>query len=128
MELPEWETDATAKKGDALTDLADRLGRAITQVELDDVDLACIVGTSPETVARWRSRQTTTQGNVRMRLLDLIAVLEKLVGVLRSQPAHDWLFAPNDSLDHHKPVDLLRTGEFRRVLSTIDAMSEGVFI
>jgi hypothetical protein len=127
-ELPEWVTDATAKKGDALADLADRLGRAITQVELDDVDLACIVGTSPETVTGWLSRQTTPQGNDRARLLDLVAVLEKLAGVLRSQPAHDWLFAPNDSLDHHKPVDLLRTGEFRRVLSTIDAMSEGVFV
>jgi hypothetical protein len=128
MKLPEWEMDATAKKVDALADLAERLGRAITQVELDDVDLACIAGTSPETVGGWLSRQTTPQGNVRMRLLDLVAVLEKLAGVLRSQPAHDWLFAPNDSLDHHKPVDLLRTGEFRRVLGTIDAMSEGVFI
>jgi hypothetical protein len=128
MELPEWETEATAKKGDALADLADRLGRAITQVELDDVDLAFIVGTSPETVAGWLSRQTIPQGNLRMRLFDLVAVLEKLAGVLRSQPAHDWLFVPNDSLDHRKPADLLRTGELRRVLGTIDAMAEGAFV
>ena len=111
-----------------MADLANRLGKAITQVELDDVDLACILGTSPETVAGWLSRQTTPQADVRMRLLDLVAVLEKLAGVLRSEPAHDWLFTPNDSLDHHKPVDLLCTGQFRRVLGAIDAMSEGVFV
>lgn len=111
-----------------MADLANRLGKAITQVELDDVDLAYILGTSPETVAGWLSRQTTPQADVRMRLLDLVAVLKKLAGVLRSQPAHDWLFTPNDSLDHHKPVDLLCTGEFRCVLGAIDAMSESVFV
>ncbi len=117
-----------AKRGDALADLTDRLDKAIMQVELDDLDLACVVETSPETVAGWLSRQTVPQGNDRAQLLDLVAVLKKLAGALRSQPAHDWLFAPNDSLDHHKPVDLLRRGEFRRVLGAIDAMSEGVFI
>lgn len=35
---------------------------------------------------------------------------------------------PNDSLDHHKPADLLRTGKFRRALGAIDAMPEGVFV
>jgi uncharacterized protein (DUF2384 family) len=74
-------------------------------------------------MGKWRLKMAPCH-----QLLDLVAVLEKLAGVLRSQPAHDWLFAPNDSLDHHKPVDLLRTGEFRRVLGAIDAMSEGVFI
>ena len=54
-------------------------------------------------------------------------MLEQLSGVLRPQAAHDWLLSPNPSLDHHKPVNLLRTGEFRRVLGAIDAMAEGVF-
>lgn len=111
-----------------MADLTDRLDKAITQVELDDVDVACIVGTSPQVVGCWLSRQITPQGDDRTRLLDFIAVLEKLAGVLRSQPARDWLFAPNDSLDRREPVDLLRTGEFRRVLGAIDAMSEGVFV
>jgi Protein of unknown function (DUF2384) len=50
----------------------------------------------------------------------LVAVLEQLSGVLRPQAAHDWLFTPNPSLEHHKPVDLLRTGDFRQVLGAID--------
>jgi putative toxin-antitoxin system antitoxin component (TIGR02293 family) len=111
-----------------MSDLAERLGRATGQIELDQAELARVLGTNPRTVSRWLSRQTAPRPDARERLLELIVVLEKLSGVLRPEPAHDWLFTPNDSLDHHKPVDLLRTGEFRRVLGAIDAMSEGVFV
>ena len=111
-----------------MADLAERLGRATGQIELDQTELARVLGTNPRTVARWLSRQTAPRPDARERLLELIVVLEKLSGVLRPEPAHDWLFTPNHSLDHHKPVDLLRMGEFRRVLGAIDAMSEGVFV
>jgi hypothetical protein len=30
-------------------------------------------------------------------------------------------------LDHHKPVELLRDREYRRVLGAIDALAEGVY-
>ncbi len=35
---------------------------------------------------------------------------------------------PNPALDDHKPFELLRVGEFRRVLGAIDAMADGVFV
>ncbi len=111
-----------------MADLAERLGRATEQIELDQAELARLLGTNPRTVSRWLSRQTAPRPDARERLLELIVVLEKVSGVLRPEPAHDWLFTPNDSLEHHKPVNLLRTGELRRVSSTIDAMSEGVFV
>jgi putative toxin-antitoxin system antitoxin component (TIGR02293 family) len=111
-----------------LADLAERLGRATIQIDLDQTDLARMLETNRRTVSRWLSRETAPRHEARERLLELIAVLEKLSGVLRPEPAHDWLFTPNDSLENHKPVDLLRAGEFRRVLSAIDAMAEGVFV
>lgn len=55
-----------------------------------------------------------------------VEILEKLSGVLKPQAAHDWLFSPNPLLEHHKPVELLRAGEYRQVLGAIDAMAEGV--
>ena len=54
-------------------------------------------------------------------------MLELLSETLRPRTAHDWLFTPNPSLDHHKPVELLRVGNFRPVLDAIDAMADGVF-
>ncbi len=111
-----------------MTDLAERLGRASGQIDLDQADLARMLETNPRTVSRWLARETSPRPDARERLLELIAVLEQLSGVLRPQPAHDWLFTPNPSLTHHKPVDLLRNGEFRQVLGAIDAMAESVFV
>jgi putative toxin-antitoxin system antitoxin component (TIGR02293 family) len=111
-----------------LADLAERLGRATGQIELDQSDVARMLETNPRTVSRWLSRETSPRPDARERLLELIAVLEQLSGVLRPEAAHDWLFTPNPALDHYKPVELLRAGEFRRVLGAIDAMAEGVFV
>lgn len=108
--------------------MADRLVRASTSVDLDQAALARLMATDPRTVSRWLSRQTSPRPGARERLLEVIAVLEHLSGVLRPAAAHDWLFTPNPSLDHHKPVELLRDGGFREVLGAIDAMADGAFV
>ena len=111
-----------------MPDIADRLEQATTKVELDHADVARVLDTNPRTVSRWLQRQAAPRPDARERLLELIAVLERLSGVLRPEPAHDWLFTPNPMLEHHKPVELLREGHYRRVLGAIDALGEGVFV
>lgn len=111
-----------------MADLAERLARATAQIEVDQADVARLLDTNPRTVSRWLHRETVPRTDARERLLELIAVLEQLSGVLKAAPAHDWLFSPNPLLDHHKPVELLREGEYRRVLGAIDALAEGVFV
>lgn len=106
--------------------LAERLEVATSQTELDQADLARVLSASPRTVARW-FRGTSPRPETRERLLEVLAVLERLSAVLKGDAAHDWLFTPNPSLDYYKPVDLLRRGEFRRVLGAIEALAEGVF-
>lgn len=108
--------------------IAERLERAATKIELDSGDLARVLAASPRTVARWFDRTSTPRPDTRERLLELTAVLELLSQTLTADAAHDWLFTPNPSLDHHKPVDLLRSGDFRPVLGAIDAMADGVFV
>lgn len=111
-----------------LEPLPDRLRRAVEQTDLDRGDIARLLGTNPRTVSRWLQDTTEPRPEARRRLLEVVAVLEHLSGVLKPQAAHDWLFSPNGMLDHHKPVDLLAEGEFRRVLSLIDALAEGVYV
>jgi putative toxin-antitoxin system antitoxin component (TIGR02293 family) len=110
------------------TDLADRLENASEQMELDQSDLARVLDTNPRTIARWLHGESSPRPDSRERVLELLAVLERLSRVLRPAPAHDWLFSPHPGLDHYKPVDLLRGGKYREVLGAIDAMAEGVFI
>jgi putative toxin-antitoxin system antitoxin component (TIGR02293 family) len=97
-------------------------------IQLDRADIARVMDANPRTVGRWMQRQTEPRPDARERLLELIAVLERLSGVLEPAAAHDWLFTPNPMLDHHKPVELLRAREYRRVLGAIDALAEGVYI
>ena len=117
-----------ATKARHLPDLAKRLEQATIKVELDHAEVARVLDTNPRTVSRWLQRQAAPRPDARERLLELIAVLERLSGVLRPEPAHDWLFTPNPMLEHHKPLDLLREGDYRRVLGAIDALGEGVFV
>lgn len=111
-----------------MEDLADRLERASAGIELDHAEVARVLNINPRTVSRWLHRETEPRPDARERLLELIAVLDQLSGVLKPTPAHDWLFTPNPLLDHYKPVDLLREGQYRRVLGAVDALAEGVFV
>jgi putative toxin-antitoxin system antitoxin component (TIGR02293 family) len=108
--------------------LPGRLRRAVEQTDLDQTDIARLLGTNPRTVSRWLQEQAEPRPDARRRLLEVVAVLEHLSGVLKPQAAHDWLFSPNAMLDHHKPVELLASGDFRRVLEMIDALAEGVYV
>lgn len=46
----------------------------------------------------------------------------------RDTRSNVWMFSPNRLLEHRKPADLVRDGEYQRVLALIDAMAEGVFV
>ncbi|MGB7589273.1 MAG: hypothetical protein WBM00_11250 [Solirubrobacterales bacterium] len=109
-------------------DLAGRLGHASELAELDQADLARVLDTNRRTIARWLHRESSPRPDARERVLELLAVLDRLSDVLRPDAAHDWLFSPNPLLDHDKPVELLRGGEYRKVLGAVDAMAEGVFV
>jgi putative toxin-antitoxin system antitoxin component (TIGR02293 family) len=110
------------------TGFGTRLEQAAAKASLEPADIARVIGTNPRTVSRWISEDVVPRRDARERLLELIAVLERLSAILRPPSAHDWLFMPNPELDNSKPVDLLERGEFRAVLGAIDALAEGVFV
>lgn len=107
----------------------ERLREAASRTELDQGDIAYLVGANPRTVARWLADDgSAPRTEVRRKALEIIAVLEQLSGVLTPQAGHDWLFSPNPTIGHEKPIDLLANGEWRKVLGMITAMGEGVFV
>jgi putative toxin-antitoxin system antitoxin component (TIGR02293 family) len=110
------------------TTLAHRLRGAAERTDLDQADLASLVGTNPRTVARWLAEESEPRTDSRRRLLEILAVLESLSAVLQPRAAHDWLFSPNPQVGHEKPIELLEAGEWRAVLGLIDALAEGVFV
>ncbi len=105
----------------------ERLNRVIEATGLDYVDVARMLEANPRTVSRWINEGTEPRWEVRERLLELTAVIERLTQVVRPQAAHDWLFTPNQDLAFDKPVELVRAGRFKEVLAVIDSLGEGVF-
>lgn len=108
--------------------LAQRIRSATERTDLDQADVAMLVGANTRTIARWLAQESEPRTEVRRQLLEVLAVLEQLSAVLEPQAAHDWLFSPNVTLAHRKPIELLADGDWRRVLGLIDALAEGVYV
>jgi uncharacterized protein (DUF2384 family) len=104
-----------------------RLSDAMERTSIDATGIARILDRDPKTVSRWLREQTVPRWDVREQLLALDVVLERLADVVPPDAAQEWLFTPVPGLDYHRPVDLVRSGEYRRVLALIDAIGEGVF-
>ena len=108
--------------------LAVRVEQAAAKIDLGRGDLARALDANPRTLLRWLNDETVPRAEKKERMLEAIAVFDRLSATLTPAAAHDWLYTPNAALDHHKPIDLLRAGEFRQVLGAIDALAEGVFV
>jgi hypothetical protein len=104
-----------------------RLSDAMERTSIDTAGIARILDKDPKTVSRWLRDQTLPRWDAREQLLVLDVVLERLAEVVPPESAEEWLFTPVPSLDYFRPVDLVRSGEYRRVLALIDAAGEGVF-
>jgi transcriptional regulator with XRE-family HTH domain len=110
-----------------LSRLMDRLGDLTEEFDLDQGQVASVIGANPRTVARWLRSETSPSREARERLLEFVAVLERLTIVLKAEAATDWLFTPNGLLSNEKPATALREGRYREVLGAIDALGEAVF-
>ncbi len=112
----------------ALNALASTVSSAIERLGLTYEEVGDIVEASPRSVARWTSGQVVPQRLNKQRLIELAYVADALAEVLPRDQANMWMFSPNRLLEHRKPADPIRNGEYQRLLALIDAMAEGVFV
>jgi uncharacterized protein (DUF2384 family) len=108
--------------------LATTVSGAFNRLGLTYNEVGEIVDASPRSVARWAAGKVVPQKLNKQRLLELAYVADAVTEVLPRDQANMWMFAPNRLLEHRKPADLVRQGDYQRVLALIDAMAEGVFV
>ena len=99
----------------------------MVRTSIDATGVGRILDKDPKTVLRWLREDTLPHWTTRELLLALDVVLERLAEVVQPEAAEEWLFTPVPALDYERPVDLVRSGEYRRVLTLIDGLGEGVF-
>jgi uncharacterized protein (DUF2384 family) len=111
-----------------MTLAAQRLERIVGTGHLDSTTVARVLNKNPKTVLRWLRHGVAPRWESEQRLRELEAVLDRLGGVVEPGAAREWLFTPVPLLDYRLPADLVRDGEYRRVIAAIDAIGEGAFV
>jgi hypothetical protein len=86
---------------------------------LDMADVALAIGTSQRTVLRWSTEGIPPRRKSADRLLELRAVLDLAVQTLPKGSVLNWLRGPVPALDYGKPLELIRDGDFRRVIAAL---------
>jgi uncharacterized protein (DUF2384 family) len=71
-------------------------------------------------------REIAPRRQTEERLLELKAVLDLATRLFRPDVARVWMRSPVPALDYAKPLDLVRAGQWRRVVDELLALSEGV--
>lgn len=103
------EHSALARKLDAIQQEAGVQGREIAQ----------LLGTTPQTVSRWRTGRAEPQRRSLDRLLTLAWLAEELAELYRPDEARLWLFSPHRLLGGQRPADRIEEDRIDDVLALI---------
>lgn len=91
-------------------------------------DVAQLLDTTPQTISRWRTGQSSPQP----RHLDQLLILEWLVSQLATYYTSDeaklWLFSRHAGLGGRRPADLIAERRADEVLQLIDQLDSAAYI
>jgi len=91
-------------------------------------EVADLIGTTPQTVSRWRrSRVQPAQDRLRV-LLDLDWLASQLADFYEPDEARLWLFSRHPLLEGDRPYDRIKEGRIDDVLALIDQLRSGAVV
>ena len=104
--------------------VADKLELLRRQADIRSVDVANLLGTTPETVSRWNRGRTYPRPKSENILVDLECIVERL-SEFYSDPrtARAWLYSRHIYFGGLRPADLIQEGRTQEVLEAIQAMA-----
>ena len=94
---------------------------------LSDRDIARATGAGVSTVHAWTKRTRAPRGERAQRLVELSALVERLVRVLEPEYVPVWLNKPMPALDDDKPIDRIADGDYRSVSRIIAELESPTF-
>lgn len=108
---------ALARKLDLIEEGAGVRGREIAQ----------LLGTTPQTVSRWRTGKAEPQRRSLDRLLALAWLAEELAEFYSADEARLWLFSPHRLLGGKRPADRVEQGRIDDVLALVAQLRDGSY-
>lgn len=94
------------------------------KAHLSGHDIARATGAADSTVRSWlaRTRSPSRSNEVVERLIELSAIVERLMRVIDPSYVSIWMRKPIPALDDRKPLDMIRNGDFRDVSKIVAAL------
>jgi transcriptional regulator with XRE-family HTH domain len=102
----------------AIASEATRLG----ELGLSDDDLARATGAARSTARAWLAERNTPTGERAERLIELMALVERLEQLIERDYITIWLRKPVPALNDDKPLDVIGRGDYRRVARIISEL------
>ena len=108
--------------------VAVRLESIQDKTQISASEVADLLGTSSQTISRWR-RNVVQPEQERLRLLlDVEWLASQLADFYRPDEARLWLFSRHPLLDGARPFDEIKAGHMEDVLSLIDQLRSGAVV
>lgn len=107
------------------TALARKLDVIRNEAGVQDRETAQLLGTTPQTVSRWRTGRAEPQKRSLDRLLTLAWLAEELAEFYRPDEARLWLFSPHRLLEGKRPADRIEEDRIDDVLALINQLRDG---
>ena len=91
-------------------------------------EVAQLLKTTPQTVSRWQSGQSSPHPKSLDRLLALDWLAEQLAQLYKADEARLWLFSRHQLLAGDRPVDRIADGRIKDVLQLIEQLQSGAYL
>jgi transcriptional regulator with XRE-family HTH domain len=89
---------------------------------LTDEDLARATGAARSTARAWLTERSAPSGQRAERLIELVAIVERLEQVIRRDYIPIWLRKPVPALNEDKPLDVIGRGDYRAVARIVSGL------
>ena len=108
--------------------VADKLELLRNRASIRAVDVANMLGTTPETVSRWNQGRAYPRPSKESLLVDLEYVVERL-SEFYSDPkmARVWLYSRHKYFNGLRPADLIQEGRIEEVLEALQVMADPTY-
>src|SRR5688500_6447297 len=110
----------------AMSSYANEIKR-VRGLGIEPADIARVTGAARATVSSW-IRATRRPGAAhRQRLLELVAIADRLSDVMDDEYVGIWLQKPLPALDDERPLDALSVGRYREVSRIVAELENDSF-
>ena len=110
----------------AMTAFADEVKR-VRELGVATGDIAVATGSAPATVNAWARAKRQPSGAKRDRLLELVALVDRLERVMAASYVPLWLLKPVAALGDRRPLELLSKGKYRDVSRVVAELENDSF-